>query len=290
MGAEEKGKSIGSDTRTPSFGQGLWSEQVGAFVRRYLREMARNKTVLFWSLGFPAMFYLLTVTAFIPMGEIPTEFQAAVKATTAIGYGVFGSVIVCLNAFGQQLVTDIEDERYVEFRSLPLSPSADFVGRLVSGLIFASGAFLFVIGVSIATGAEYTLRGPESIPIILGAFVLSAVVWMVIALLMVLLVTNARFANIISLSLALASYFGTGFNGTDVTSFTGPDWLLNVLPNTLATRLITYHLADIGEWEISGLAPPDPPSSLAFLGLLAAYGIVFALIGGIVTNKVIYKR
>ena len=290
MTTEEKSESVRTKTSTPSWGQGLWSRQAGAFVRRQLREMFRNKTVLFWSLGFPAVFYLLTITAFVPMSEIPADIRGGVKATTAIGYGVFGSVIVCLNAFGQQLVTDIVDERYTEFRSLPLSPSADLVGRLASGVVFALAAFLFVIAVSVATGAEYTLRGVESIPIVFGAFVLSAVVWMVIALLIVLVVQNARFANIISLSLALASYFGTGFNGTDVTSFTGSDWLLNVLPNTLATRVVTYHLADIGSWEPSGLAPPDPPSSLAYLGLLAAYGIVFAIVGIVVTNKVIYKQ
>ncbi|MFC7081173.1 ABC transporter permease [Halorussus caseinilyticus] len=286
MGAKE----FRSRTETPTSGTGLWNRQVGAFVRRYLREVVRDRTVLFWSLGFPTVFYLLTITTFIQMSQIPDELHAAVKATTALSYGVFGSVVVCLNAFGQQLVTDIEDERYTEFRSLPLSPSADFVGRLVAGLLFAFVAFLFVVAVSVATGAGYVLRGPESILVVALAFVLMAVVWMVIALLIVLTVGNARYANIISLSVALASYFGTGFNGTDVTSFAGSDWLLNALPNTLATRLMTYHLADIQEWEPAGLAPPDPPSSLAYLGLLAVYGVVFLGIGTVLTKKILYKE
>lgn len=290
MTAERETEIRHSGTLAPSSGSGLWTRQVSAFVRRYLREVVRNKTILFWSLGFPTVFYLLTITTFISMGDIPADLRPAVKGTTAISYGVFGSVIVCLNAFGQQLVTDIEDDRYTEFRSLPLSPSADLVGRLLAGLLFAGTAFLFVVAVSVATGAGYTIRGVESLPIVVFGFALTAVVWMVVALLIVVAVGNARYANIISLSLALASYFGTGFNGVTVESFNGPDWILNALPNTLTARLLSYHLIDIGSWEAAGLAPPEPPTSPEHLGLLVAYGVVFLAVGAVVTNKVMYGR
>lgn len=268
----------------------LWLRQARTFVERYLRELARSRTALFWSLGFPAAFYLLTITVFIPMDQIPAAFRPEVKATTAISYGVFGSVIVCLNAFAEQLVTDIEDQRYAAFRSLPIRPSADFAGRSAAALLFALAAFAFVLIVSVPTGAAYGIRGIESIPIALAALLLSSGMWLVVALVIAVLTSDARYANIIAVSIALASFFLTGFNGSQPMSFAPSKALLNVLPNALATRLIGYHTVALDSWAEVGWVPPEMPTGPEHLGLLLAYGVVFVLVGGTIMDRVVYKR
>lgn len=267
-----------------------WIRQVWAFLDRNLREMRRSVAVLFWSMGFPAGFYLLTITVFLSTDQIPVETLPTVKATIAIGYGMFGATIVCLSAFSQQLVTDLEQKRYAQFRSLPIRPSADFVGRLAAGELFGIVAFGFVLAVSVATGAEYSLRGFASVPVLLVTLVLANLFWLVLALGIATLVRDVRYANIISMSVAMVGYFLTGYNGTSPGMFTGDPKLLNLLPNTLAARITLYQLLDITDWNAARLAPPAMPSDPTYLLLLAGYGIVVFAVGLVVTNRVLYQR
>lgn len=290
MTTEAEAGTRNEEIRTAGGRRTLWLQQVSAFVKRYLRELMRSRAALFWSLGFPAAFYLLTITVFIPMDQIPVEFHPEVKATTAISYGVFGAVIVCLNAFAEQLVTDIEDQRYVAFRSLPISPSADFAGRSAAALLFALAAFAFVLLVSVPTGAAYSLRSIASIPIAFAALVLSSGMWLVVALVIAVLTSDARYANIIAVSIALAAFFITGFNGSQPRSFALSKELLNVLPNALATRMVSYHIVALDSWREAGWVPPEMPTGPEYLGLVLVYGIVFVLVGGAIMNRVVYKR
>ncbi len=276
--------------RSTGRGGNAWLRQMWAFIERSLREMRRSLAVLFWSMGFPSGFYLLTITVFLSQDQIPPGMLPTVKATIAIGYGMFGATIVCLSAFSQHLVTDLEEKRYAQFRSLPIRPSADLVGRLVAGELFGLLAFGVVLAVSIASGAQFTLRGFATIPIILVALVLANLFWLILALGIATLVRDARYANIISISVAMVGYFLTGYNGTSPSLFAGNPKLLNILPNTLAARIALYQLLDISNWKGGELAPPAMPSDPTYLLLLAGYGIVMLAIGLVVVNRVLYQR
>lgn len=271
--------------------------QIYAFFIRHLREITRNRTALFWSFGFPTIFYLMTITVFIDLDQIPSEVEPAVMGIVAIGYGIFGAVIVCLNAFGQQFADDIDQQRYSAFRALPLSPSADLVGRSSASILMAAIAFCFVLAVSVLTGASYSLSSISSLPVIIGAFLLSSLIWIVLALFIAVIATDGQYVNIISLSIALISYFGTGFNGTAPGSFAGDLTLLNYLPNSLATRLMSYHmveidseLADGAPWEAAGMVPPEMPVGPEYLGLLLLYAVAFLVAGLLAMRYSMYKR
>jgi ABC-2 type transport system permease protein len=277
-------------TPVPTAGDQRWFRQAWAFTERYLRVLVRNKAVLFWGVAFPAGFYLLTLALFMDFGRIPAEYHGQVKAVVAIGYGTFGAVIVCLNSFGQHLVEDLEDDRYKQFRALPLSPTADFAGRMFAGYLFMLGSVAVVLGVGVAAGASFTVRSAASVPLVLVALAGFAVLWMVVATVVAVLVRDARFASIIAVTVALLSYWSTGFNGTAVSMFAGPDEWLNLLPNTLATRVMVYHLVAIDDWAAAGMAPPAVPDGIASLGLLALYGAVCVVAGVAIVRGVVYDR
>ncbi len=270
-----------------------WLGQAGAFAARSTRELFRNKTVLFWSIGFPVGFYLLTVTVFIDTASIPAEALPYVKAATAVGYGIFGAIIACLNAFGQQLASDLEDDRYRLYRSLPIRPSADLAGRMTAGVALAMVALLAAVVAAVATGASFAIRSPTSLPVLALALVTFAVLWMVLAVVVAAVVRETRYASIITVSVALAAYFLTGYNGGQPEFFHGPDVLLNVLPNTLATRLVTHHVvvfpADVpaSASVSSALTIPGDAFSLGVLGL---WGVGAALLGVAVLRRGIYGR
>ena len=277
----------GSTEGVSSGGTRIWLGQTRSFAERYARELFRNKTVLFWSLLFPVGFYLLTITVFVPTDQIPADIKPMVFGATAISYGTFGAVIACLNSFGGQLAADFEADRYKQFRALPIRPTADLAGRMAAGLALAAASFAVVVVVSLGTGAEYAIRGPESLAVLLLALLVFGVVWMVLAIALVTVVTDERYANIITVAIALLSYMLMGYNGTDPASYTGPDVLLNYLPNTLSTRLLVYHFVDVGADTLSPPALPGTGWSLAVLGL---YGVAALAAGVVLVRTVVYKR
>lgn len=266
-----------------------WLKQCRAFAERSALELFRSKTVLFWAIAFPAGFYLLTIAVFIPTSEVPGEVLPYVKAGTAVTYGTFGAIIAGLNAFGQQFAMDFEDDRYGLYRSLPVEPMADLVGRMAAGVALALVAVVAVMGVAVLTGAAYDLRSVASLPTVLLAIVALAVVWMVVAVLVTTAVRDTRYAAVITVSIALAAYFLTGFNGGDPSAFQGPDWLLNWLPNSLPTRLVAEHVVVVPAslQQPGGLAAPGTAWGL---GVLTVYTAVALAVAAIVMRAVVYRR
>jgi len=279
-----------ADARSESHRSGTWFRQARAFTERYLRVLVRNRAVLFWGIGFPAGFYVLTLFLFVDVSEIPAGYRGDTKAVIAVGYGVFGGLIVCLNAFAQHLIEDFEAKRYEQFRSLPVFPTADVAGRMFAGYLFMLLAVVAVLLVGVAAGADYTVRSLASIPVVLGVLAGFAALWMVVAAGVAVLVRDSQYGSIIAVSIALVSYFVTGFNGTAVAMFAGDAGLLNRLPNTLATRVMAYHLVGADDWAAAGMAPPGPPTGIEPLVLLGAYGVVCLAAGYVLMTRVVYDR
>ena len=264
---------------------GVWLRQSRAFAIRYARELFRSKAVLFWTIAFPVGFYLLTITVTIP-AEAMGGNEGAVKASVAISYGMFGAIVAALNSFCEQLGSDLAADRYQQFRSLSVAPTADLAGRLSAGLSLVFAAFLAVFPVALLTGATFSIASAATPVVVALALVTFGSFWMVVAIGVSVTVRNERYASIITVSLALIAYMLTGFNGTDTTTYHGPDWLLNVLPHTLATRLISAQLvADSG-----GMTPPAVPGTAVGLGLLAVTAIAALAVGTGVVRRVLYNQ
>uniref|UniRef100_A0A7D6GRT6 ABC transporter permease n=1 Tax=Natrinema zhouii TaxID=1710539 RepID=A0A7D6GRT6_9EURY len=245
--------------------------------------MRNSGIMLLWVLTFPAIMYLLQATQGV-------ETSAVADASVSIGTGVLGSMFVCLYLFGNQLATDLEDRRYVAYRSMPISPSAELTGRMAAGLVLAAGAFTATLVAGLATGASYGLRGPESVPIALAAGALTCLFWMVVAIPLVVVAGNERVASMTTTLVAVGAFVLTGLNGTvpAQSPIDGP--VLNYLPNTLPTRLLVYHLVPAENWTGLGVAPPAMPTEPAFLALLAAYAVLATVAGTMLVNRMLYDQ
>lgn len=273
--------------RNPATGQFL--AQTAGFAVRSLRTLRRNAAVVFWAIGFPAMFYLLTVTLFIDTGEMSAAVASAVKATNAISYGGFGALVVFLNTFSQSLVADVEAGRYAQFRALPVSPSADFFGRFAAAFVFALAAVAAVLGVGAVTGATYSVRGIASVPVALLGLLALGLFAAALAVVLVAAVPEAKFAGIITISAVMLAFFLTGYNGVQPGMIASNAEFVNYVPNALATRLAVYHLVATDGWAEAGLAPPGAPNSTSFLGLLAAYVAVGVAVAVVATRRSLYR-
>lgn len=280
-------------TQTPSTvserGRRVWAGQARSFAERYARELFRNKVILFWSVAFPVAFYLLTITVFIDTSAVPDTIIPYQKAGVAVSYGMFGAIVASLNSFGQQLAADFEADRYMQYRSLPLAPSADLAGRALAGLALSVVAFVAVLAVAVPTGAAFSLRSVASVPVVVLAVVAFAVLWMMLAVVVATLVRDPRYASVVTISIALGAYFLTGYNGTDPGAFAGPDWVLNVLPFTLATRLVSHNVVvfpgrgSFGSGSL--LSVPDLPFGV---GLLTVATLAAVTVGLLVMRHAVY--
>jgi len=265
----------------PSITPRGWLRQVRAFTERSLREVRNSWTMLLTVVAFPAGLQLF-------YGYQWDGAPETLLASTAIGTGVFGAMYICLYIFGYQLAGDLEHQRYRAYRSMPVSPSADLVGRMCSGLLLATVAFILTLAAGVLTGATFGLQSMASVPIVIGAFTLTCLIWMVFALPFIVYAKNERVAEYAVPLLALFGYMFTGLNGTD-TSFSPIDGeVLNYLPNTLPTRLLMYHLVPEASWEESGAVPPELPTGIEFLAVLGGYGVVALLVGTLIVTSVLY--
>lgn len=281
---------MATDARTPSIERGrrVWTGQARSFAERYARELFRNKVVLFWSVAFPVAFYLLTITVFIDTGPVPEPILPYQKAGVAVSYGMFGAIVASLNSFGQQLAADFEADRYMQYRSLPLAPSADLAGRTVAGLVLSVVSLVAVLAVAVPTGASFTLRAASSIPVVVLAVLAFALLWMMLAVVVATLVRDTRYASVVTISIALGAYFLTGYNGTDPGAFAGPDWLLNLLPFTLATRLVSHHLVVFPDSAVGSTSLLEVPGLAFSLGVLVATTVAALAVGLLVMRHAVY--
>lgn len=263
-----------------------WLRQTSGFTKRYARELFRNKAVLFWTMVFPAGFYLLAVQLFLP-DSLPADAVPDAKAMMAISYGTFGGLIAALNGFSEPLSKDIDNDRYLQFRALSIAPSADVVGRFLAGAVLCLAAFLFVLPVAIATDAAFAVHSVISPIVVMLALVTFAVFWMSVAVAIAAVIPEARYVSLVTVSLALVAFMLSGYNGTQPELYAGPDVLLNLMPHTLSSRLIGTHLVASSGEAITPPALPGTASGLAFLAVVAGASLATALA---ITRRALYQR
>lgn len=81
-----------------------WLGQVQSFAVRTVREQFRSRAALFWALGWPVLWYVLTTRLFI---RGPDAGLGVAKTTVAVSVGLSGALTVALVGFAQTLSTDL---------------------------------------------------------------------------------------------------------------------------------------------------------------------------------------
>lgn len=271
-----------------------WHTQTKAFASRNLRTMLRTKATIIWGFGFPAFWYLLSSLLFLPdvsdVGGAAT--LADVKGAYAVSLGLFAVLTITLVAFAGGLTEDIRRKRYRKLRSLPVTPSADFAGRFVAGVLVAAVAYLLVLLVGGIDGAAYTVQGFASPVVVGGSFLLFALVGVSGAVVVTWFVNDTEIVVGITNAILLISFFLTGYNGT------APDVLpestralVNLVPNSLAARLQMGHLTGIptqGQ-AAGGVTPPVLPVGVEYIALLAGWALVLGVVASVMMNRAIYQ-
>jgi ABC-2 type transport system permease protein len=266
---------------TTRAGGTAWSRQSRAFAVRTLRELFRNRAALVWGLAAPAFFFLVFG---VLLGDPGVQ-----RGANAVVFGVFGAFSVSLVIFATALSADLKAKRYRKLRSLPISPTADLLGRFAGGLVLALVSFALVLTVGVALDGTLAVRSAVSIPVVLGALVLFCLLAMGGAVLVASVLDDGEYVVGVTNMLTLALFFLTGYNGLLPSMAPGPlGGLVNVLPNSLATRLAVYHLVPVNSGAGTPLVPPALPIGVESALLLGGYAVAGVVLGSVVMRRRIY--
>lgn len=262
-----------------------WTIQARTFARRHLKQLARNKMILFITVAWPVLWYLLTMELFV---DASTEEQLGyIKASNGMNFGMFGAFTVTVAVFAGEFARDIDGDRYQKFRSMPIRPTADLAGRLVAGASLGVASYLVTIGFAYLHGATFQLPGPKAIGVILLTLVLFCLIAMSLAMVLALVISKPEHMTTIAVITVLMAFFVTGYNGTVPELVAENTVIINYLPNSLAARMQITGWAGVD--NVGFMTPPEAPYSLPYAGLLVGYSAVMLLISIVIIDRFAYK-
>jgi ABC-2 type transport system permease protein len=155
--------------------------QITATWKKTIKEFVRQKTVLFWTIGWPIIWVLIGSFSFT--GDAPAEIVAYTRGAISISMMVFGLMTAGMANLPGNIAQDRERGLLTKVMSMPISPWRDFAGRILALLAFSVLSAILVIAVGFACGARFFFTGIDfatSLAFILLIFIASAGIGMLI--------------------------------------------------------------------------------------------------------------
>ena len=155
--------------------------QITATWNKTIKEFLRQKTVLFWTIGWPIIWVLIGSFSFT--SNVPSETLSYTKGAISISMMVFALMTAGMANLPGNIVQDRERGLLRKIMSMPISPWRDFTGRILALLAFSGLSAILVIMVGFVCGARFFFTGIDllaSLVFILLVFVGSAGIGMLI--------------------------------------------------------------------------------------------------------------
>lgn len=261
-----------------------WRQQTQAFAKRHLQQLLRSKMILFLTIGWPILWYFLTMNFLV---DVPPGTELGpFKAVTGLNYGLFGASTVTVALFAGGFARDIERNWYQKLRSMPVSPTADLAGRFATGTFVGILSYTVTVAVVYFDGGTFPMLDASTAVLLIATFVLFCLIMMAIAMVLALVVTKPEYMTTIAIVIVLLAYIITGFNGTTPGMLAESAEMVNYLPNSLVTRM------QIGFWigtaNIDFMTPPVIPTSMEYLGLVVSYAAILLAAAVIIMKRSAY--
>jgi ABC-2 type transport system permease protein len=140
-----------------------------------MKEFLRQKTVLFWTIGWPIIWVLIGSFSFT--SNVPSELLSYTKGAISISMMVFALMTAGIANLPGNIAQDRESGLLAKVMSMPISPWKDFTGRILALLAFSVLSGGLVITIGFICGARFFFTGIDfmlSLGFILLIFVGSA--------------------------------------------------------------------------------------------------------------------
>ena len=129
--------------------------QIAASTGKTLKEFLRQKSVLFWTIGWPVIWVLIGSYSFA--GNTPPEVVPSVRGSITTSMAVFALMIAGMANLPGNIAEDRERGVLAKLRSMPIEPWKDLVGRLCGLILLAAVAVAAVVVVGCLCGARFRI-------------------------------------------------------------------------------------------------------------------------------------
>ncbi|WP_254863877.1 ABC transporter permease [Halovivax gelatinilyticus] len=184
-----------------------WTRQSWAFARRNIQQTLRNPVLVFLLVGWPILWYVLTVSLFVDDANGP------VKAAMGMTFGLFGAFTVTVTIFAGEFARDLDGDRYLKLRAMAVSPTADLAGRFGSGIVLGVASYVVTVAAALIHGATFVDLDARAIAIVAFTLLVFCLIAMTLALLLAIAIPKPEYMTTISVVLVLLAFYVTGQNG-----------------------------------------------------------------------------
>lgn len=128
--------------------------QITATLGKTVKELVREKTVLFWTIAWPIIWVLIGSFSFT--GDAPADVIPSVKGSITIPMMVFALMMAGMANLPGNIAQDRERGLLSKLMSMPIRPWRDLAGRILGLLAFSCLAVVLVALVGYAVGARFS--------------------------------------------------------------------------------------------------------------------------------------
>ncbi len=148
---------------------------ITAFIEKELREFLRSPSSIFWVIGWPVFWQVLTVYVFL--AGVPRDQLPQAKESVTIQMVAFGVAFIGISLVGNGIAQDRVRGLYAKLSSMPVRGASEGVGRLLAAAIIALVEGLIIAGVGWALGGRVEVglgHQLRALPFLLALFLASA--------------------------------------------------------------------------------------------------------------------
>lgn len=128
-----------------------------AVFEKTLKEFIRDRSSLFWTIAWPALWVVLDCLIFTQ--GIPESILPRVKASMTLQMMGFAIMLAGMANLPASIAGDRERGVYQKFASTPMRTWEDATGRLLALLFFSIISSLIVLAVGLALGSRFEVTG-----------------------------------------------------------------------------------------------------------------------------------
>jgi ABC-2 type transport system permease protein len=118
------------------------SQIIATFVR-IIKEHLRNRSVIFWSIFFPIV--LLLMANFVSMANASASDRAIGTGFFTLAMFVYAIMIAGMVNIPAGIAHDRNRGLLTKLKSMPVSQTKDFIGRILALLVFSLIAIIAVL-------------------------------------------------------------------------------------------------------------------------------------------------
>lgn len=128
-------------------------DEVIAFASKQLKEYLRNPSSLFWTIGWPIFWVLITIYVFLAGVQEPA--LPYVRGSVTVSMVAFALATVGMVSLASSVAWDRDRGLYLKLSSMPISDWSEATGRLFGSLIYGAITIAIIVAIGVAAGSKF---------------------------------------------------------------------------------------------------------------------------------------